>query len=231
VQGDGIASDSVITNGLAGSVMHWASPVTADAKVGDDAHRVDLLLRSSADAWLGSGTNVEPNLSQYPDTGFPSGKEAPADKRGVQTLAVSVTGGFASAVAKTKQASDAKDADAGKDKDASRLIAHSPPDTRVVVFGSSAFVSDDMLGLAQQLDSELATSNLELVHNAVDWSLADTDLLAIRAHNAASRALTIDVDARGKWRAINLAIAALALVGLVAYAWLRRRAVKPLEVA
>jgi hypothetical protein len=47
-------------------------------------------------------------------------------------------------------------------------LEHSPPDTRIVVFGSSAFVSDDALGLAQQMHSDFARSNLELVHNAVD---------------------------------------------------------------
>jgi ABC-2 type transport system permease protein len=226
--GDQLADDSVITAGLAGSVMHWASPVKVEAKVGDDEHKLVPLLRASNGAWLSASTNVEPDPARYPDTGFPSGKDAPADKRGAQTLAVSVTGGFASAFAKAKQASGAKDKD--NDDAGSHLVVHSPPDTRIVVFGSSAFVSDDVLGLAQQLDSELATSNLELVHNAVDWSLADTDLLAIRSRNAASRALTLDPEAHGKWRAINLAIAAFLLIGVVGYAWLRRRAVKPLEV-
>ncbi len=104
------------------------------------------------------------------------------------------------------------------------MIEHSPPDARVVVFGSSAFVSDDVLGIAQQLDSDFASANLELVHNAVDWSLADTDLLAIRSRDAASRALTIDVAARDKWRTANIAIAAAGLLVVVALAWWRRRA-------
>src|SRR5207302_8858792 len=45
-----------------------------------------------------------------------------------------------------------------------RLIAHSPPDARVVVFGSSAFVSDDILELAQRLNSDLTVANVEVVH-------------------------------------------------------------------
>jgi hypothetical protein len=49
-----------------------------------------------------------------------------------------------------------------------------------VVFGSSAFASDDV-SARQQLQSDLALSNVSLVHNAVDWALADTDLLEIRA--------------------------------------------------
>src|SRR5262249_29747010 len=102
------------------------------------------------------------------------------------------------------------------------------PDTRIVVFGSSAFVSDDMLSLAQQLESDFATSNLELVHNAVDWSLADTDLLGIRSRNAAARALTVDPKARTTWSIVNIALALLGLIAVVGFAWLRRRAVQPI---
>jgi hypothetical protein len=139
-------------------------------------------------------------------------------------MAVAVTGGFASSVAKPKD----KPKDPADKDSAARLIEHSPPDTRIVVFGSSAFVSDDILGLAQQLDSDFASSNIELVHNAVDWSLADTDLLAIRSHNRAARALTIAPEARGAWRIANFAIALIGLIAVVGFAWLRRRGVQPI---
>ncbi|HEU4615779.1 MAG TPA: hypothetical protein VFS15_26970, partial [Kofleriaceae bacterium] len=103
-------------------------------------------------------------------------------------------------------------------------------DARVVVFGSSVFVSDDILGLARQMDADFAASNLELVHNAVDWTLADTDLLQIRSRNAAARALTVPPDKRDRWRDINLAIALIGLVLVVVLARLRRRAIEPIVV-
>ena len=221
MDGDEVSSSSVITAGLTGSVMHWGSPVKADAKVGDDQHRVDVLLQSSDAAWLTTSTAVEPNLRTYPKTGFPGPKDT--DKKGTQVMAVAITGGFASSAEKPKD----KPKDPA-DKDAAPLIQHSPPDTRIAVFGSSAFVSDDVLGLAQQLESDLATSNLELVHNAVDWSLADTDLLAIRSRNGAARALTVPTESRNAWRNANIAIALLGLVLVVGFAWLRRRAVLPI---
>ena len=136
----------------------------------------------------------------------------PTSARGSQVLAVAVSGELASGLGTSKE------------------LAHSPPDTRLVVFGSSAFVSDDVLRTAQQLDSTLATANLELVHNAVDWALSDTDLLSIRSHDAASRALTIEVDARDRWRTINHAIAIAGLLLVVGVAWVRRRRVSPLEM-
>jgi len=228
MDGDQVSSSSVITSGLAGSVMHWASQVKAEAKAGDDEHHVEVLLRSSDASWLTSSTTVEPNLRTYPELGFPGpAKDAPADKKGSQVMAVAVVGGFASGVAKPPKSEDK----AGKDAAQARLIEHSPPDTRLVVFGSSAFVSDDVLSLAQQLDSDLAASNVELVHNAVDWSLADTDLLAIRSRNAAARALTISPDSAGVWRNVNIAIALVGLVLVVGIAGLRRRAVRPITTA
>lgn len=223
IAGDQVSSSSAITSGLTGSVMHWASPVKADAKVGDDEHKVTALLTSSDGAWLTSSTAIEPNYRSYPENGFAGPKDVAADKKGAQVMAVSIVGGFASSVEKPKdKPKDATDTSSG------RLIEHSPPDSRIVVFGSSAFVSDDVLSLAQQLRSDLAASNLELVHNAVDWSLADTDLLSIRSRNAASRALTVGGDARGTWRIVNFAVALLGLVAVVGFAWLRRRSVLPI---
>jgi ABC-2 type transport system permease protein len=223
IAGDQISSSSVITSGLAGSVMHWASPVKADAKVGNDEHRVEVLLRSSEASWLTSSTDVQPNTATYPEFGFPGPKDT--DKRSSQVMAVAITGGFTSSVAKPKdQPKDASDKDAAT----KQLIEHSPPDTRIVVFGSSALASDL---LVEQLDSAFTKSNVELVHNAVDWSLADTDLLGIRSRNAAARVLTINSDSAGAWRNFNLAIALVGLAAVIGIAWLRRRAVQPIMTA
>lgn len=241
MDGDQLASSSVITSGLAAAVLHWATPVKAVAKIGDDTRRVDVLLKSSSGAWLTSSTNVQPDQRMYGKLGFPGPKDLPADKKGVQTLAVAISGGFASAYAPAdapKSSDDKKPADdkkADDDKqpaaasgDNKRLLAHSPPDARLVVFGSSSFVSDDILGLARQLDSDIVTANLELVQNAVDWSLADTDLLSIRSRTSAARALTVAPDARNTWRNVNIAIAFIGLALVVGAARLRRRAVEPI---
>lgn len=229
--GDGLSEDSIITSGLPDAVLHWGSPVTADAKVGDDTHRVDVLLRSSKGSWLSAVTSVEPDLEKYPDLGFPGPKGLPGDKKGSQVMAVAVTGGFASGFAKPAEKGKAgAGSGAGSGSADKGLLAHSPPDARIVVFGSSAFVSDDVLGLAQQLDSDLATTNLELVHNAVDWTLADTDLLAIRAHDSSRHVLTVDASTCEEWRDIDLVAAFLALIAVVAVAIGTRRSVEPVTV-
>jgi ABC-2 type transport system permease protein len=220
MDGDQLSSNS-ITGGLTGAVIHWGAPVKADAKVGDDDHRVEPLLRSSDESWLTGATSVQPNLESYPELGFPGpAKDLAADKKGSQIMAVAVTGGFASSVPKPTKPGEREAATL-------RLVEHSPPDTRMVVFGSSAFVSDEVQGL----DSPLTASNLNLVHNAVDWSLADTDLLQIRSRNAATRILTVDSAASSSWIYGNAAIAFVGLVLVVGIAWLRRRSVLPITTA
>lgn len=237
LDGDQLASSSAITSGLAGAVMHFASPVKAEAKVGDDQRKVDVLLRSSSGAWTTTSTNVQPEPRVHGKLGFAVPKAT-----SVQTLAVAVTGGFTSAYAKPapdksagdkpvgdKPVGDKPAADqAATDERAERLLAHSPPDARVVVFGSSVFATDDIFNLARQLDADFAAANLELVHNAVDWTLADTDLLQIRSRNTAARALTVEPEARDRWRTINIAIALLGILGVVGAARLRCRAIRPI---
>jgi ABC-2 type transport system permease protein len=219
LDGDQLASSSLITGGLTGSVVHWGSPVTAQAKVGDDQHRVEELLRTTKNAWLTTSTEAQPNLDKYPGLGF---EKPAADKLASHVLAVAVSGGFASSLPEPP-----KTAPDPKQPPPARRIPHSPPDTRIVVFGSSAFASDDILGLAQQLDSQFAAANVELVHNAVDWALADTELLQIRSRSAGARALTIEPDAREGWRTANIAIAFAGLVLVIGLAYLRRRSVRP----
>jgi ABC-2 type transport system permease protein len=214
---------SVIASGLPGSVMSWASPVSAEAKVGEDEHRVDVLLRSSDEAWTTKSTEANPDWDKYPEGGLPG--PTAEDSRSAQTLAVAVVGAFASGVAQ-------KGAGAGAGSpEQPRLLERSPASTRVVVFGSSSFASDDVVRLAQQFHWDLVVSNIQLVQNAVDWALADTDLLAIRGRTTAARAITVEPDARNGWRTKNLVIAFLALAAVVGLAWFRRRAVKPLVTA
>jgi hypothetical protein len=199
--------------------------VSAEAKVGDDERRVDVLLRSSGESWLTKSTTAIPDPERYPGAGFPPPEKD--DGRGRQTLAVAIAGGFASGFARPGDKGAGAGAAAGAPAAPPQLLEHSPPDTRVVVFGSSSFVSDEIVGLARQLNSDLVVSNLQLVLNAVDWAVSDTDLLAIRARTTAARAITIEPDDRSSWRTGNLAIAFLALGAVVGLAWFRRRSVTP----
>lgn len=207
---------SVITNGLPGGVVVFASPVTAEPKVGDDAREVEVLLRSSGGSWLTKGTDL-----------FPDPLSGPADQRAAQPLAVAVTGSFPSGFAKPVGKGAGSGSGSGAGSGAAQLLERSPPSTRIVVFGSSSFVSDAIIPLAQQLNSDLLVSNLQLVHNAIDWAVSDTDLLGIRARTSAARAISVEADKRDDYRNAAIIGSLLMLAAVVGLAWLRRRAVKP----
>ena len=118
-----------------------------------------------------------------------------------------------------------------KDEDKSeRLIERSPPDARVVVVGSSSFVTDELLQLSDRAGADYVANNLELVQNMVDWAVADTDLLSIRSRGSHTRLLEVDPDSRGKWESINYAIVILGLGIVVTMSVLRRRTLLPIEL-
>jgi len=217
---DQLAASSVITNGLPGAVVVFGSPVSAEPKVGDDQREVEVLLRSSPGSRLTKSTEM-----------LPDPLSGPADKRGVQPLAIAVTGGFASGFAKPSDKLGAKAGAPAAGAATPQLLEHSPPSTRVVVIGSSSFVSDAIIPLAQQLNSDLLVSNLQLVQNAIDWAVADTDLLGIRARTSAARAITVEVEDRDNYRTYAIVAAFLALAAIVGLAWFRRRAVRPVVAA
>ena len=71
--------------------------------------------------------------------------------------------------------------------------------------------------------------NIQLMQNALDWSVEDLDLLSIRARGARSRLLDpMSPGAQRVWEAVNYG-SALAALGAVALLWqLRRRRERPM---
>jgi len=198
VVGSQVAS-SIITGGLPGSVMHFVSPITVKAK--PDRVRVEELLSSSGDSWLSSALSIEPDGTNFTP---PAGAEQTS-----HALAVAVT--FSS-----------------ENVDKAALTDKLPADARLVIIGSSVFATDALLGHAAQFEQELALSNVNLVHNAVDWAAADTDLLAIRSATSGAHSLTVDPDKRAQWQVINIIIAVILLGVAIAIPVMRRKRVLPL---
>src|SRR5690606_6105615 len=120
--------------------------------------------------------------------------------------------------------------DEGEEEPAERLIRRSPPDARVVVVGSSSFVSDELLQVSEQAGSDYVLNNVEMVQNMVDWAVADTDLLTIRSRGSHSRLLEIEPDARGRWEWINYGIMIVGLAVIIALTALRQRSQVPIEL-
>jgi ABC-2 type transport system permease protein len=228
-----LAEEHPATARLNTAVFHWTSPVVtrppAAPSAGDGEGEpaapptVEVLARSSAASWLQGTTYIQPDFRRYPGSGFGKPSELEASDKGAQPLAVALSGSFASLAASAARAQPSGET-------AERLLERSPPGTRVVVIGSSSFVSDEVIELSRSAGSEHVLNDLQLVQNLVDWAVADTDLLTIRSRGNYTRVLDVPEDERGRWELINYGLVALGLAGVIGATALRRRARGPMPL-
>jgi ABC-2 type transport system permease protein len=236
LRGDGLSGDTPITSTLGQLTVNWASPITVDEKK-NEGRSVAELLESSSRSWTSDSLNVLPDYDAYPETGFPVSGE-----RGPRVLAVAVEGRFESfyqdkpsplATApedETGEAQDGTDA-AGPDlsdtdpakSDAAivtGVIERSPESARLILIASNTFASDAALDLASRGIGTPLTKPVEFLQNAIDWSLEDRDLLALRGHTQFARTLApLTEGERRLWEYLNYG---LALAGLLAvWGWRR----------
>ncbi len=201
---DGMDRKSGITAGLSQVTMNWASPIQIDADKNKE-RQVIRLLESSAGSWTSASAEVQPNFAAHGALGFPAGQD-----KGRKLLAAVVEGRFESyfkdkpsplikdkETKKDEAKGDAKDGSAQKKADTQKkddtvisgVIDHSPASARLIVFGSDSFLSDQALDLAAGATQTRYLNPVQLVENAVDWSLEDRGLLALRGRSHFSRML------------------------------------------
>jgi ABC-2 type transport system permease protein len=226
-----------IVSQLSAVTLNFASPVTLDQT--KNANRTtSVLLKSSPNSWLTTNTQIEPNMQLYPDTGY-----AVEGQPASYPLAVAVQGVFdsyfkgkpspllQSVQAASTQSGAAPSATPTPAPLTSSQLESSPDTARLVVLGSGEFVDDVILQLSSRLTQDRYLSNLQLMQNAVDWSVADLDLLSIRSRGAISHVLQpMDQSEESRWEIINYAIALAALVGIGALWYARRRNEQPIEL-
>jgi len=249
LRGDGLGQDPGIAAGLGQLTLNWASPITVDADK-QQGRTVTELLRSSPRAWTSDSADIQPNFERYGDLGFPVGKD-----QGTKRLGIMVEGRFQSLfagkpsplLAKAEEdapaAEDAKDesdeADApeaaakeprSKAEDQTPkltpVLDSSPASARLILIGSASFLTDAAISLATQATQTVYTKPIELIQNAVEWSLEDRGLLALRGRGQYSRLLIpLSQDSRMTWEYLNYgaALAGLALVYLLHRRARRRR--------
>jgi ABC-2 type transport system permease protein len=101
----------------------------------------------------------------------------------------------------------------------------------LVVIGSGDFLNDTVFNLSSQLSPDSYLNSLQLVANAVDWSVEDLDLLGIRARGAHARILDpLNQDQQSFWEFLNYAIAIAAVV-VIGVLWaVSRRREQPMEL-
>jgi len=230
IRGDGIVQESGLNEGINQVTMTWPSPITLDEQK-NKGRKVIRLLESSDQAWISDSIEIRPDFKAHGKLGFPIG-----DQPGTQLLAVAVEGRFDSyfkdkpsplvakeeetdASAESKEKDDTeKSADKKKEPVITRVIDRSPESARIILFASSSFLTDDMLNLATSGLGTRYLKPVQLVENAVDWSLEDRDLLAIRGRAHFSRTLKpMDEKSKMFWEYLNygLAMFGLLLIGLI----------------
>jgi ABC-2 type transport system permease protein len=130
--------------------------------------------------------------------------------------------------------SDSDAVDGSDDEDGqpvvSMVVDHSPDSARLILFSSPTFLSDTAIGLATEATQSRYLAPLTLIQNAIDWSLEDRGLLALRGRGQYSRLLEpIGREQRILLETLNyiLALGGLGLVYL-AHRTLRRRRARAL---
>ncbi|WP_020506230.1 Gldg family protein [Lamprocystis purpurea] len=241
VRAEGLSNESGITANLGQITMNWSSPIQVDPQKTAN-HRVTELIRSSSDAWTSDSTEMQPDFRAHGDLGFPIG-----DDQGTKVLAVAVEGRFSSAFIgkpspllpdpadqETKAADTAQpqtdDPDAAtptaakppaKPPVAPGVIESSPAAARLILLGSDSFLTDTAITLASEATQSRYLKPIELVQNAVEWSLEDRGLLTLRGRGQFSRLLEpLSREGRMAYEYLNYA---LALGGLALLYWLARR--------
>ncbi len=250
VRADGLAEDSGITANLGQITMNWSSPIQVDPEVypapggdGGAGRTLTRLIESSGRAWTSDSTNMQPDFGAHGALGFPRGEDP-----GRKLLAVSVEGRFTSAFAGKPspllREADAESSEGGADDAAgdavaddadgeaaegeaktpviSGVIEGSPSSARLILIGSDAFATDTAISLATEATQSRYLKPVELIANAVEWSLEDRGLLALRGRGQFSRLLEpVGREGRMVYEYLNYG---LALGGLALVYWLARRA-------
>jgi len=236
VRPDGMNREQAIVAGLPAVTLNWVSPVVLD-EVKNTGRQTGVLLTSSPNSWLRTDTNINPSTELYPDRGYPVEGEMLA-----QPLAVVAQGVFTSyftdkpsPFAVPPVDPNAVDPNApvptpGPAPDAGALTISSDG-ARLVVIGSGEFLDDAVLQLMSSMVQDQVLNNLQLVQNAIDWSVEDTDLLSIRARGTYTRLLDpINERQQTTWEVGNYIVALLALLLTGGFWYARRRNEQPMTL-
>lgn len=227
VRGDGLNQSNPITADLNRVTMAWASPIDVDkAKTGK--LKVTELLHSSDKSWVSASQDVMPQIDASGHSTF-----KPTGQRDRQLLGVIEQGNFTSyfagkespLVTATKNAGSGDKKDATKEADViDSVIEHSPESARIILFSSNDFISDRVMRMIGARNGSEYLGGVQLLSNAVDWSLEDQGLLSIRSRGHFNRTLPPMAEQQEfYWETGNYLMAVILLMALAGLQYYRRR--------
>jgi ABC-2 type transport system permease protein len=228
VRPDSMDKDSPIVARLPAVTLQWVSPLEIDEDR-NASRELTVLLQSTDEAWLRTSVDVMPNSELYPEYGF-----AVEGEQQMWPLAVSIRGSFESLF--QDRTSPFQEESAGVTEALTETVEPplgtievSPESSRLVVIGSAEFIDDAVLDISSRLSADRYLNNLQLVQNAVDWSVEDEDLLTIRSRGTYARLLKpLEKGQQSFWEGLNYAVALVALLVIGAVWNLRRRSEEPM---
>ena len=225
VRGDGKSANSPITADVPQVTLPWVSPIDIDAKKNAGRSVIELL-KSTKNSWRSTSMDVMPKIDSSGRSAF-----TPEGDRAASVLGVAVEGTFNSYFADKDNPllAESKDAKAPEDPNAAKpnepkkgdagvitgIIDKSPESARLFVFGSNTFLSDQTLSMIGSAEGTVYGNSLQLIANAVDWSLEDRGLLAIRSRGHFNRTLPPLPEAERMTLEYSNYGIALALLGLI----------------
>ena len=240
IRDSGLNADNAITADLHQVGMAWASPITVNQDAGKSSRRITELLRSSEHAWLSASTNVMPALDANGAVKFP-----PRAETGSHLLGVISEGRFESFFAGkdspllprggTEDEAEPERGDGTVEPSAPArnavygVIERSTDAARVILFSSNDFLKDTVIGMAGMASGGDYLGSLQLMANAVDWSLEDRGLLSIGSRGYFNRTLPpMPQRTQVFWEYLNYALAALTLGAVALFRYRRQRVRKRL---
>ena len=232
IRSEGLNASSMITSGLPQLTMAWASPLHFDATAATGITYTPLV-NTSEGSWTSESLELTPRMGDQASTTL----WTPEGKTSSQVVGAMFEGRFESyfkgkpsPLLSTETAEKAPTAE-GETPPADKptfsgVLDKSAESARIFLFASNEFVTDQTINLTSSVDRTLYLNSLQLVQNAVDWSLEDRDLLAIRSRSQFANTLPpMEPSQQMFWEYLNYALmlAGLALIYMVYRGWLSRQ--------
>ncbi|ODS22466.1 ABC transporter permease [Candidatus Endobugula sertula] len=229
IRGSGLNQNHLITSQLPQATLTWASPITID-KEKLKGRQLERLLHSSDKAWLSSSLNVMPQINAQGLSTF-----KPEGDTGRHLLGVVSKGRFdsyfsgkPSPLIKNLSDKDSEVEEGSTDTEnnvsntvsINHVIERSPESARIILVASNDFLSDQVLRLSMSNQTDYLNT-LQMIVNAIDWSLEDAGLLSIRSRGHFNRTLPpMEHNNRLFWEYLNYGLAVFAIIMIAL--WERR---------
>jgi len=223
VRADGMDKSSGIMSGLNQITMNWPSPIKVNTEV-NKGNTIIKMLSSSKNSWTSPSVEIQPDPSIPNEYGFPIGTN-----KGANLIGVAIEGQFESFFKGKKPPVEPKKPAAptlpgappqpANDTTFNTMTEKSTGTSRLIVFASNSFLSDEMIQLSSASLGTHYLNPINLVENSIDWALGDRELLMIRGHGHFSRPLIpITPTEQAIFEYANYAIAIVSLFNV----WLIR---------